>query len=675
MERQKRILAFMIGFMFFMVFPTVTDAEEFTVPKNGLEIIFVMDYSGSMKTNDSQDMAKEMVKAFIDTVYGDNIKVGFVAYNDRILSSTAPVGVSAFEDREALKKLIDGGGYFGNTDIGLGLRHAYELFDKDNGEKKILVLISDGESDLTGSETGRDIEISIADLNYTEAACCQSGIPVYTVAFGQYEGNAQALAQLSQATGAEMYMAEGPERLIEILYGIFSTKVDFDIRKVADGIYASGSQDIHIRLKEPYLDEINLLIISRQPVGESSILYGEQVITPVNLRNYTVGKIVNVSDDETELVLRTETIKDQELQIYLVNYRTLTPILEINATAYKNTCQSIRIYFRDREGMPIIDETFYKKIFCQSVIRRENSIGETVIPLRVTREGIQGEAYVAASGKYYVQACLNDGMRNEVFEPVEITVLNHPPEGGLPEIKDKAIVSKENTYRLADFFNDSDGEELIYSVDKGTDEGVEANIREGVLTIKAKRPGVHTISLTVSDGEDSLVYEYHLDAVCWWLEYWWVAIIFIAVFLGIGIWIWRLLQKPQSQVKTLIENNTQNHFCGKLDAYFTIQPESEEEIPPRSFDMYRINENKIAIGTLLKEYPEAVDKLELDEIYLIADEERRMILCHMSQATVMIGNTIACKKVPYSLRFGDVIYITSLEGTYDLEIHYISLIR
>ena len=43
--------------LFFILFcPQSVYAEEFVSTKNGLDVMFVMDYSGSMKTNDSQDI-------------------------------------------------------------------------------------------------------------------------------------------------------------------------------------------------------------------------------------------------------------------------------------------------------------------------------------------------------------------------------------------------------------------------------------------------------------------------------------------------------------------------------------------------------------------------------------------------------------------------------------------
>ena len=72
---------------------------------------------------------------------------------------------------------------------------------------------------------------------------------------------------------------------------------------------------------------------------------------------------------------------------------------------------------------------------------------------------------------------------------------------------------------------------------------------------------------------------------------------------------------------------------------------------------------------------EISDALGLDLLHLIADEDRRMILYHTSNAVVMIGNSIVCRQIQYSVSFGDVIYITSQDGAYELEMHYITVIQ
>ena len=674
MGRQRKILAFVISLVFLGVFPIAAKAEEFVSRKEGLDVIFVMDYSGSMKTNDSRNIAKGMVKAFIDTIHGGNINIGFVAYNDQILSSTSPVPVDTVEDRTALKDLVDEKEYSGNTDIGLGLRYAYDLLNQENGRKKILVLISDGESDLAGSVTGRDLEISNEDLRFVTEVCGGSGIPVYTIAFGKYDGSEKVLEEVSQYTGAQMYKAENPERIIEILYAILEVNMNYSIRKITDGIYASGTQNIHIILDEPYLAEMDLLMISPQAIGVSSVLYGDQVIEPVNLEKYAVAKISSIDDKTAELTVQTQTLENQELQIYLISYRALDAVLEIDTNIMKRSLLPFRIYFQKDDGTPILDEAYYGKFESQISFRAENRPGkEEAVSGSSDYTGITGELHVEESGTYHISAVVGDVMGREIFDPVMIVANNRPPEGELPEEETCTTFTGAREYKLSDYFYDLDGDELFFTIGESTSAGISADITDGTLTLKALKSGLQQVELVISDGEEDIVCQYFIDVLPLWKAYWWVIAVLAAVFLAIVVKI--LFHRPKSELENLVEEKNGSRFCGRLDAYFTIQPEEEVEIKPLSFDMYKIRENKIALGSLFKEFPEAVDDLGLDNIYLIADKERRMVLYHSSQSSVMIGNSIVCRQAQYDIRFGDVIYITSLDKLYDLEIHYIAVFQ
>jgi hypothetical protein len=190
------------------------------------------------------------------------------------------------------------------------------------------------------------------------------------------------------------------------------------------------------------------------------------------------------------------------------------------------------------------------------------------------------------------------------------------------------------------------------------------------------KAGTQTITLLVSDGEATYEYQYTLEIASLWQAYWpYIVVLVLSAVTALAILFWKMAHKPASDIEKLDADTKKNHFSGKLDAYFTVQPETEEEIPPLSFQMHRIKGNMVRLGELLQAYPEVCSLLGLDEIILTADENRRMVLYHTSKASVMIGSSIVCRQIQYSISFGDVIYITSEDGAYDLEIHYIAVIQ
>ena len=652
----------------------IAHAEEYASEKNGLDVIFVMDYSGSMKSNDSEHIAQAMVKAFIDTVHSADIRIGFVSYNDRILSSASPVEVQTVEQRERLKQLIDGVGYSGNTDIGLGLRYAEELIGQEKERKKAIVLISDGESDLQGSETGRSLQNSEMDIDYVLDQCREQNIPIYTIAFGTYDGDVQSLSELSEQTGAQNYTVKTPENLIEILYGIFTTNMNYSIQEITTGIYSQGMQNIRVRLDGSYLDELDVLMISPQKIGNTMVLYGDRQIEPVNLNNYAVAKITDVDSHVNELTIQTETLKDQELKMYLISYRDLTPVLSVVPAVEKNSPLSYEVYFKDKNNTIISDENFYDNFDCELNLKYDGTQAERqqALPV-VVRDGvIAGETVLTESGTYYINGRLDDSMGSCIFGPVAVESHNGKPVGGLPEQESFAIFSKEKKYVLDEYFKDPNGDSLTYTFPESDSLCVTAEISDSVLSVKARKSGRQVLQLLVSDGEDEMLYSWNVTVPPLWRTYWWAVLLLCAAAIAA---LWKIFYKPKPELQQIAERKAGNRFAGKLDAYVTVQPEDTEEITPLTFPMYKIKDSRICLGSLMKEYQELSDHLGLENIFLIADEERRMILYHSTCSTVMLGGSIVCRQLQYSVQFGDVIYITSPDGAYELELHYIAVIQ
>lgn len=649
-------------------------AEEYASKKNGLDVIFVMDYSGSMKSNDPEQIAQAMVKAFIDTVHSADIRIGFVSYNDRILSSASPVEIQTAEQRESLKQLIDGVGYSGNTDIGLGLRYAKELIGQETERKKAIVLISDGETDLKGSGTGRSLQNSEIDIEYVRSQCMEHHIPIHTIAFGTYDGNTQALSELSKQTGAQNYEVKAPENLIEILYGIFTTNMNYSIQEITTGIYSQGMQNIRVRLDDAYLDELDVLLISPQAIGDTVVVYGNQQIEPVNLNNYAVAKITDVDGGIKELTIQTETLKDQELKMYLVSYRNLTPVLNVAKTVEKNAPLSYKIYFKDKHNTIVSDDKFYGNFDSELSLEHDDMQDVKQQTLHVdVRDGVMaGETVLAESGTYYIQGRLDDSMGSCIFGPVAVEVHNGGPAGGLPEQESFAVFGKEKQYVLDEYFKDPNGDTLTFTLPESDSPYVAAGISDGVLSVKAQKPGTQVLQLLVSDGEEEMLYAWNVTVPPLWRTYWWAVLLFCAAAVAA---LWKIFYKPKPELQQIAERKEGNHFAGKLDAYVTVQPENTEEIVPLTFPMYKIRDTRVCLGNLMKEYPELSDHLGLDHVYLIADEERKMVLYHSTCSTVMLGGSIVCRQLQYSMQFGDVLYITSSDGAYELELHYIAVIQ
>lgn len=573
-------------------------AKEIASQKQELELMFVLDTSGSMRSNDRNKMALDMMSAFIDTIHTEHIKIGFVAYSDKIVSSVSPISIENNTERKKIKKQISDTDYSGNTDIGLGLLKAYENVEQDSKNKRVLVLISDGETDL-GQVSKEQEEEAKQRQEQVVLTCEKEEIPIYTVAFGDYDGNQKVLEKIAKQTKASSYVAKSPETLIDVLYGIFDQNVSYKIQEITNSTYANGEQEI--------------------------------------------------------------------------SYRNLSPVLQIETEGKKKNKIPFEIYFEQQDGTRISDEEFYKKFewkinpyFVDKKIIKEETMETTT-----NKDGIAGTIAFSESGTYKLKGTLFDSLGSYEFQ-TKIQVENSSPTGALPQ-DTYTIFNKKITYDLPKYFQDENNDVLTFSLgDSGSGEVANVILEGETLTISPKKSGKQRIQLFVSDGTNALSYMYEIQVVPLWRAYWWLIGLIGIVIL---IVLWKIFYKPKPEIEKIAEKKVSNRFQGKLDAYFTIQPEEEQEIPPLTFPMYRIKSNRVRLADLLEDYKEAVDTLDLENIYLIADEERRMILYHSSKSSIMISNSIVCRLTQYSVGFGDIIYITAPDETYELELHYIAMLQ
>ena len=365
----------------------------------------------------------------------------------------------------------------------------------------------------------------------------------------------------------------------------------------------------------------------------------------------------------------------------MVSYRALLPILNINTFLYKNEELDFAFYFKDKTGNIVKDNVFYQDFTNEIFLTKAeedllNSDKLHVLKTEIIDGYIQGKEILKQSGTFFVHTYLEDSMGKVVFPTIEIQVQNRCPEGELPVNERYTILTKEQMFPLDEYFSDPDGDNLTYALKEslGNTEKkpLQAELNDGILRIKPVKSGKGIVELNVTDGEAIFTYIYEAEVIPLWKVYWWVIVLLVVL---CAVLFWKFKHKAKPELKQLVADTRKNQFCGRLDAYFTVQPETEEEILPLSFSMIQFTDNKLSLDLLFKAYPEAIEALELDAIYLVADEERRMVLYHNSKSSVMIGNAIACKEIQYSVSFGDVIYITSPNKHYDLELHYIAVIQ
>lgn len=637
---------------------------ESEMTKEDLNIVFAVDHSGSMNEQDAGQMIPKVLQVFTDTMHGENIRVGYLAYNDTIVTQRAPVAVDQEDQRLTLKQTIADAKNGGETDIGLGLREAYHLMDGCSG-KKMVVLISDGETDLARSETGRTEEDSEQDIEEIVQRCQAEGTPVVTVAFGEeYEGEEAVLRKISDRTGGESYKADRPEELISILYDLFHTDFSYSVREITDSVYDGGSQRINCGTDGMSCDEMTVLFFSDQEIQEAGVISGGNRILSERKDNYAVVKLMETPDD---LAIEFETKQKQRMAVFLVGRRNITPVVEWGGDIYKNKETRFAIHFADENGRQLDS---YKSFQWTSEFRSMTDDTSVPVELETTENGLLGKVTFTGSGKYslYLAAGVNT---ENTYEVSQINVLNTLPVSMKNDRIEMLTSSGEQMIDLRDYFADDDGDILRFELQELPQDVVAVSIEGQYLHITPKGRGTGDVVLLVSDGEGSLIGRITVQARSWMEVYPAVPFLVVCLLVFAGFKIY-CRKKTVITVSETVEEKNRCYFTGKINVYFTLLPNGAEEVPPLTFTLHPIREGKIAVGDMLKNYAELSSLLELDHMFLYPTENRKIIFYHNSRAAVMIGNSIVCRRMQYALSYGNVIYVTSQDGTCEMEMHYVS---
>ena len=226
--------------------PQDQSAPQYT----GTDIVFVIDSSGSMTTNDSTGLRKEAAKAFVDKL-GENDRAAVIDFD-----WSADVYQSFTSDHETLKNAINRVDSSGGTSLSNGISKAIELFTSSDYTRtdayKYIIFLTDGDGDYNNQ--------------YTTTASNNS-IVVYTIGLGSGVRET-VLKAIADGTGGKYYFASTADALSDIYVDVSYETVDYTTDSNNDGI-----SDYYTKL-----------------LSEGELSYGTS-------SSYLIGLIDNNSDD------------------------------------------------------------------------------------------------------------------------------------------------------------------------------------------------------------------------------------------------------------------------------------------------------------------------------------------------------------------------------------------
>ena len=221
MKGIKTVARVILLLLFFTFFEAAVVQEQFPSSRLGakMDVVFVLDNSGSMKKNDPNFLTRTAVETFLKEFSGD-VHIGIVIFDEKAELILPLTSTSDQELSEKIKTSLGRLDYQGRfTDIPAGIERAlYELKQRGRrNAKKIIVFMTDGIVD-TGDKAKDEQRTAWLKGELLQEAK-RNGIRIFAIAFTE-EADYSLIQTISQKTNGNYYRALKAEDIPDVLRSI-----------------------------------------------------------------------------------------------------------------------------------------------------------------------------------------------------------------------------------------------------------------------------------------------------------------------------------------------------------------------------------------------------------------------------------------------------------------------
>jgi Ca-activated chloride channel family protein len=293
--RGRQLLIIILIFALCFVFSGSASAADNTNPDQKA-VVFLLDASGSMKTNDPQRYAIDSIAQLIFTL-PSNYEIGFAAYNTEVCASQELLDNDKRGQIMALAQAVE---YAGFSNAGVGLEQAVRLLlEADPGTEKSIVLLSDGEflmSDDALTERSRAAYQEASDL------AAREGITIHVIGLGEdMENTDNSVFQAASLTGGGIYYTPGAlgiqAAMESILTEWFQIKQTTAAMIDADG----GDEVVPVELPFSYASVVRVLLTSDSPIKNVKTSFQGESANQVTGERYSLIEIVHPQSGRMEV--------------------------------------------------------------------------------------------------------------------------------------------------------------------------------------------------------------------------------------------------------------------------------------------------------------------------------------------------------------------------------------
>ena len=372
-----------------------------------LDVVFVLDASGSMLNSDPKKVALDAYRLFADLL-DDTCGIGYVVYTHEIIAEHEIVNVSDQAALEETKKKMSEIKYDlnGYTDIALGLKRAEDMLTEDHIKKdhrqKAIVLLTDGNTALPkGARTLEDAE---NQMDTTLMALHDYHIPVYAVGLN-YNGKLkkEELERIAEETEGLRYETSSSDELVGIFSDIFGNiyQLEGEEIKLTGGavrfhVDSDSVFSVSIIVRSPFtLSELDPQV--KDPSGKIIPLKGNEAVTVSSTGSYTMIKLLYPAAGDWEIKL--SKVDESNCTVTRMDYYSVYIEQNISETVPDDTEMALSASIRNKDGL-LDDQTILSTIKVSAVLTDSNN-QKIIIPMSSDQSGVYYASWMpAAEGTY-----------------------------------------------------------------------------------------------------------------------------------------------------------------------------------------------------------------------------------------------------------------------------------
>lgn len=521
----KRIMAAFLSTILlassFIMMPVSTYAETGAASANRMNVVFVMDESGSMNSTDKEKFRYEALEMFFGISSERGNYIGAVAFNDGIVLKEDLKEITGKEEKLAISDKIKGVGSAGDTNIGLALDTAVDMLtEKRNPDlDNVIIILSDGNTDL--SEVIKDkteLEKAMAESEAKKQMAIDkaktANITIHAVCLNSNgAADKNELQKVSDATGGTCVEVTNAQDLKDVFATFYELIYSIETIKLTDGqVGGDGSLEVPFDIPETGIDEANLIINGAgvQTVSLTSpsgaVIEGQDLSgMELSSRTFDILKLASPEAGSWKLVLKSKAGTNVSVDMIYNSDLEVSLSKKSDAAVRVGNPVSINCLIKDK-GQEIKDASVYKESPVKLTIKNVATGDEQVVDMEPSDNGCVYTFTPETMDDFEMTALVEmDGLK-KTSDTLTVSVGNTAPTAeDYSATKFILPGSKAAVIDLSSQAKDAEDSELVYTITGGSLQGDNVTLDGDKLTINYTKSGSGTVEIQAADTKGETV--------------------------------------------------------------------------------------------------------------------------------------------------------------------------